>query len=159
MILAVIILLWWWFASKSAREEVAFTWPFRELGEACFPLEVKRRLSDTFHRNGGSYVLSHAIGYASMVTVVCVFRSLPDLTCAIIYALTFIICLLTYWLVFDINYAKGIGQLWYYLGDTSDTDNWLRRFGKDVGKKKAYFCVVVIALCLAGYFLLTKSFL
>src|SRR5687768_7925285 len=107
MILAAVILLWWWFAKKSAMEEVAFTWPFRELGEACMPLEVKRRLSKTFHRNGASYVISHAIGYAALVAMVCYFRGMHVWICAIVFVITLIICLLTYWRFFDSAYAIG----------------------------------------------------
>lgn len=51
-----------------------------------------------------------------------------------------------YWLLFDILYAKRIGQKWSYLGGSADSDVALvKLLGVNAGKIKAIFCLILIA--------------
>jgi len=52
-----------------------------------------------------------------------------------------------YWLVFDPVFSKSIGKNWDYIGETSDTDNFLiKHLGKNAGEIKAIVCAGIIVL-------------
>lgn len=138
------------FAFASAFEEAAFTWPFREL---IFNFDVKMKQLKIAHRAGAIGV---AILFASM-GIVLGHHYQADLEMRFLVAIiaTFSYAI-NYWLVFDIAYAKLIGKDWFYIGETADEDNWLRRIlGRYAGEWKAVICVALII----GLNLLFKFFI
>ena len=153
--LLITILLWWFFAKKSAIEEAAFTWPFRNIEEGQFMGNLNK-LTKTFHKEGALYVIAHSIGYASLIGFATSLKGFSDIMSLSIAVITAVICLLVYWLFFDPYYSKAISQPWYYLGDTAKTDSWLiKTFGNIAGRLKAGFCVVMIIVLTGLYYLLT----
>ena len=161
----VIILFWWWFATKSAKEEVAFTWPFRNLStKEMFFDQVKPSLQKVYHREGAAYVAGHAIAYGLFLAVFNMARNgglVVGWEEVVVMIIGTLVCLFTYWWRFDISYARGIGKDSYYLGDTADLDQWVKRwFGtKKPGRNKARFCMIMLLVLIAGYMITTGSYL
>lgn len=147
--LLFIYVMWFAIAGYQAQEEVAFTWPFRNLGDDNFPPDVKARMSKIAHRQGAASVIVMALSlsllYGSLIAWL--FQNWLFFFAGI--AISFTAGLTMYWLVFDIRYARGIGQPWDYLGDTAATDNWLRSLGPRAGRNKAYLCGYALAGFLA----------
>lgn len=52
-----------------------------------------------------------------------------------------------YWLLFDIIYANLIGQKWWYLGGSADSDiGLIKLLGEHAGKIKAFACIILIVV-------------
>ena len=122
----------------SAREEKYGTWAFRMFAPAN-TIESKRYHSwgiKTIILMGVVSGFGFSTGFVSFV----------------------LLCFLNafiYWLLFDIWYAKAIGEEWYYLGSEADTDKKLKKyFGKQPGKNKAYLCILMITFLNILYFIL-----
>lgn len=114
----------------SAKEEVNGTWAFREYAA---PGTIQSKL---YHRWG--YIFIVLVGIISAFAFNAGFIS---------FVLLCFLNAFIYWLLFDIWYAKGINQNWYYLGNEASSDKGLKKyFGKNVGKNKSYFCVSVIVI-------------
>ena len=124
----------------SAKEEIYGTWAFREYAPAN---TIQSKL---YHRWGIKTIAT--IGIVSAFAFNTGFLS---------FALLSFINAFIYWLLFDIWYAKGIGQKWYYLGNEATTDKRLKKyFGKNAGKNKAYFCIAIIVVLNIAYVLFSK---
>lgn len=141
------------FAVASAFEEAAFTFPFRELGNDQFPFETKFKQLRIAHRAGafgvGMILLAVAFAEGFFYEGPIEKKILAGFLCAVA-------CGLVYTFTFDPVYAKRIGQHWFYLGGTAQTDNnWKKLFGIFAGELKAIICLAVII----GINLLFKNFM
>lgn len=138
------------FAVFSVKEEVAFTWPFRNTTFNLDPdkdLEKKKELLKTAHRSGWSAVFEMCICFGMIASWVHIGRSMifSGFVCGLG---TFMM----YSLVFDIGYAKGIKKPWWYLGEFAESDVWwIKHFGAQGGKIKAYIFAAGILLLNALY--------
>lgn len=136
------------FAFFSAKEEVAFTWPFRELTPEHFPSAIKDRESKLAH-NAGAWGVSVLL---AMILVAGIMGEgiLPGVIAALL-------CACIYSLVFDCRYSSGIGKGLFYLGNTARTDQDVLSFlGKYGGKLKALILTVVIIALNLVYALLLR---
>ena len=121
----------------SVKEEVNGTWAFREYAAAG---TIQSKL---YHRWG--YIFIALVGILSAFAFNTGFIS---------FVLLCFLNLFIYWMLFDIWYAKGINQAWYYLGGEADTDKRLKRyFGKNAGKNKTYMCIITILILNVIHFL------
>jgi hypothetical protein len=130
------------FAIFSAAEEVAFTFPFREISDEHFSYADKKRESKKAHRSGafGVLILLVMSGFADAAALIG-----TDWNKALAGLLTFSANGFIYWLVFDCAYSLGIDRGLFYLGNTPATDGFVVRIlGKNAGAKKAVLCIVVI---------------
>ena len=124
----------------SVKEEIYATWAYREYAPAN---TIQSKL---FHRWGAANIF--------IFMIVCAMAFSTSIINAIILSA---INGFIYWLLFDIWYAKGIKQKWYYLGGESSSDNWLKKYlGKNAGKNKAYLCILIIVL-LNLFFVIFKN--
>lgn len=128
------------YAYFNAREEAAWSWPYRNISFSNYD---KERELDTAHDSGGArVVMAMFIG------------SVPYLFIEdgiggklLWFILSMFISGICYWLVFDPVIAKNIGKNWDYIGDTSDTDNFLvKHLGKNAGEIKAIICAAIILI-------------
>ena len=114
----------------SAKEEKYGTWAFREYA-APGTMQSK---------------LYHSWGIKTIITIGIV-SAFAFKTGFLSFVLLGFLNALIYWLLFDIWYAMGIKQKWYYLGNEASTDKGLKKyFGKNAGKNKAYLCIIIIAV-------------
>ena len=114
----------------SAKEEINGTWAFRTYAEAG---TIQSKL---YHKYGGMLIVIIGILAAYAFAGITLSTILLTLINGFIY-----------WLLFDIWYAKGINQEWYYLGNEAESDKGLKKyFGKNAGKNKAYFCIASIVI-------------
>jgi hypothetical protein len=124
------------FAAFSAIEEAAFTFPFRTISDEAFPWPTKAKKLKVAHRSGW-------LGVGSIMFCFGWIHGLAETWKAGL--LCFGVCLLIYWLVFDILFSLAIRQKWHYLGSTAGTDKGLMKvLGKNAGQLKALFCLVAI---------------
>jgi hypothetical protein len=135
----LVIIGWALYAWFDAKEEAAWSWPFRNFDWQTFE-SMKGSKGKQAHRYGAAGV------FIMLVLTAYVFFLAEDKWEAIPAA--FLLCGLTYWLVFDIAYALTIGQKWFYLGSTASTDRIVKN-----GKVKAYACALIIAAGLTAYLL------
>lgn len=147
MVFLIIILqiLWWQSAKKDAKEEVAWSFPFRTFDWGVLQPK-KNYYSREAHRYGaqsvGILLIITSFGYAGSLYS---YHALWQV--AIDFILSFLSCGLVYWKYFDMAYAKEIGMDRFYLGGTAFLDKMLKkRFGEKAGRKKALFCSVGIAV-------------
>lgn len=134
-----------WLATQySIREEIHFTYPFREFSwPGDLEAHEKPHHSRLAHRAGAGFILviTFAIAFAvgGYYNIVWMW---------ILFTLFYWILLLCiYWLFFDIGYALGINKEWDYVGDTSTMDGWvLKTFGDKPGRNKAIACVLLIII-------------
>jgi len=129
------------YAFFSAIEEAAWSWGYRNYLMDSFK---KKEQLDVAHKSGavavGVIMAAISIYYSHKIN--------DSLSIQLfVFIVSFAITGFWYWLVFDIKYALQIGQVWDYIGETADIDNWLiKKFGSKAGKVKAAACVSVIAL-------------
>lgn len=114
-------------AFVSVKEEINGTWAFRKYAPP-HTIQSKR-----YHYWGWIFIL-----IVNTLSAFAFSKSIAE------FIITFFTIGFIYWLLFDIWYAKGINRDWYYLGDEAATDKWLKHFGKNTGKNKAYFCIAII---------------
>jgi multisubunit Na+/H+ antiporter MnhB subunit len=138
------------FAVASAIEEAAFTFPFREI---YFDPETKFSKLKNAHIAGavgvGMILLAIAFAEGFFYEGPIEKKILAGFLCAVA-------CGLVYTFTFDPVYAKQIGQHWFYLGETAQSDNnWKKLFGRFAGEFKAVICLAVII----GINLLFKNFM
>lgn len=110
----------------SAKEERYATYPYR------MGIAPKTEQSKLYHRWGAVYT---AISCITIGLLGLIWTSNFLLIGLIILSNFFI-----YWLIFDISFAVQIGRPWYYLGNESSIDRFLKRtLGvNEGGKTKAY---------------------
>ena len=117
-------------AFVSTKQQVNATWAFRTYAPAH---TVQSKM---YHVWGACFTI--------LIGFICAYAFGKDIKEQIILV---ILNGFIYWLLFDILYAKGIGQKWYYLGNEAKTDSKLTNlFGKNVGKKKAILCILIILI-------------
>ena len=122
----------------SAREEKYGTWAFRMFAPAN-TIESK---------------LYHSWGIKTIILMGIV-SGFGFSTGVISFVLLCFLNAFIYWLLFDIWYAKSVGNDWYYMGNEAGTDRKVKKyFGKDPGKKKAYLCILVVVLLNGLYILI-----
>lgn len=109
----------------SSKKEVYATWAYREFAP---PGTSQSKL---YHQYSGIII--------SIIMILSAYAFSHSIVNIII--LSFINGFI-YWLLFDIGYALGIKQPWYYLGNEASTDKLL----KNKGKIKAYICVGFIVV-------------
>ena len=121
----------------SVKEEVNGTWAFRTYAPAG---TIQSKL---YHRWGYAFI--------ALVGILSAFAFNIGI---ISFLLLCFINLFIYWLLFDIWYAKTIGEDWHYVGNEAATDKKLKQyFGKNAGKNKAYFCIAMIVALNVVYIL------
>lgn len=110
-------------AFLSSKEEFYATYPYRE------SIAPKGKMSALYHKWGAAH-----IAYILLMLGFLAFGF------SFMALLTAFIVALWYWLLFDILYALFIKKPWYYLGNESQIDKWLKRnLGvNEGGKTKAY---------------------
>ena len=114
----------------SAREEKYGTWAFREYAPA----------------NTIQSKLYHSWGIKTIILMGIV-TGFAFNTSFVSFVLLCFLNAFIYWLLFDIWYAKSIGNDWYYIGNEAFTDRRVKKyFGKNAGKNKAYFCIALIVV-------------
>jgi hypothetical protein len=135
----VVIIGWMLFAWFDAKEEAAWTYPFRSFDWMAFEPE-KMKQNRKAHNNGA----------AAILVMLILTSGLFALAGGVWYwfLVAFAVSGLSYWLVFDIAYALAIGQKWYYLGSTASTDKLVKN-----GKVKAFICAGLIVGIVVGYLL------
>lgn len=104
--------------------------------------------------------LLHRFNWA-LVFICCLALSMPFLQAKTQPLLAFIVSGVTYgfiyWTIFDIGYALSIGQSWDYLGGEAKTDQSLKsKLGRNAGKIKAAFGILMIVILNVLYQLLLK---
>jgi hypothetical protein len=128
------------YAYYNAREEAAWSWPYRNL---TFSEYEKETNLDEAHDSGGARVVMALL----IAAVPFVFLEQGLINQIIWPLISIIIHGLCYWLVFDPVIAKHIGKNWDYIGSTADTDNFLiKHLGKNAGEIKAIVCAGIIIL-------------
>jgi hypothetical protein len=144
----VIQLLWVGAAYYNAKEEFAWSFPFREIY-----FRESEKQSEKAHRYGAAFItfmiLCCSIGVAETYST-----SLNGKLKA--GAIAFYTIGGIYWLLFDIFFAKLLKKDWWYLGTSANTDNFIQKYyGKDAGKIKAGFLILSI-IALNIFFITTK---
>lgn len=151
-------LFFWFFANPfSVCEEIAFTWPFRNIlfkSDPISDVEEKRKLLKTAHSNGWKGVAAVGIGMGATAAAY-----QPTVLMAFITGLVITLnCMLIYSWRFDTGFARQIGKVWWYLGEFASTDIWwLKRFGSQGGKVKVYICAGIVVLLNGLYFIFYPS--
>lgn len=114
----------------SVKEEINATWAFRTYAP---PHTIQSKM---YHVWGACFI--------TVVGIICAYAFGNNIKEYIVLtALNGFI----YWLIFDIFYAKGIGQKWYYLGGEAKSDSTLKKIlGANAGRNKAYACIIIIII-------------
>jgi hypothetical protein len=140
-------LVWIFFAWKSAKEEVAWSNPFRNLPVEHFSWNNKQALSRIAHRAGAFSVGILAVGFAFLGGMLERALGSTLMQQMISHAIILLNCLLIYWIVFDARFAKGINKSPFYLGDTAIMDIWLKQhLGENAGRKKIIIATVILVI-------------
>ena len=133
-----------WIAWRNAVEEAAWSLPFRHIS-----FDGKSELLNVAHSSGFQGSVGWAIGFAVSCSVFTGYTLWLKLCLVLLSGCVFGTW---YWAAFDTLYAHYIGEKWYYLGQSADTDNWLiKHFGANGGRKKFTYCIIVLVILNAGW--------
>jgi hypothetical protein len=125
---------------------------FRLLQNPSHDEKIKREINKIFHREGAAR--DGLILFALSVFTAAI-KGDGLLSSLYFFADTFIALGFTMWTAFDIMMARALDQKWYYLGTTSDTDVKLKqKLGKNAGKIKAIFGLLIVIATTVVYFFL-----
>lgn len=135
---------WVLFSVLSGPEEAAWSYPWREFGEKQFPMADKKKYSKKAHRFGWFAVAVIGVVMAFMTSELVVGEIDAGLTLAFCFLLAF-----EYSIVFDGSYGLSIGQNFFFIGNTAETD---QRIGSK-GKLKFFVLLILsIAINILIYF-------
>jgi len=128
------------YAYFNAKEEAAWSWPYRNI---TFSEYDKERELEQAHDSGASRVVIAML----LASVPYLFTEHALVDKLLWFIASLFMTAICYWLVFDPVYSKSIGKNWDYIGDISDTDNFLiKHFGKNAGEIKAVACAAIIVV-------------